>query len=315
MVNLEHYIKAKAIATRYLDNIRMLDGTTHKQHFLVRLSKCQDYSNMQLSPKLFTFVTKELEWDLNHSFDEIYDKIVSENDSNGYMKAINKVVTPEIKFYFAMTDILDQLNVLLRNNINRPESDNQKNKSKLKIPDVSSKLTTHNIRKMLDIAKADTVMRELEGTQFVNGVGGLRNTKIMAPKLVGVSLQAIDDVFEEIFKYYIEDCNGLNVEKGKRLHSRIYGLTHCIINLSNFYENFVNMQLYNGIAKDACGDLLDILKSQHRCNYKDLNSDTLAEILLCIKLCNKGLDTEYLNALSSLSMRFNSADSTTILFP
>lgn len=88
-----------------------------KQHFLVRLSLCQGFGHLlddnQKKASLFKFISKDLENKLGMSFDEMWDESMKD-DPFDYKKEIKKIDDEDIKFYFGMTDILGEMDILLR---------------------------------------------------------------------------------------------------------------------------------------------------------------------------------------------------------
>ena len=305
MIDYTHYIKAKSVADTYLNHIKDLNGTFKKQHFLTRLSLCEGYGHILDDPRkkqsLYEFIRKDLEKKLSMSWDEMWNESMSE-DEYGYKKEIKKVESDDIKFYFGMTDVVGEACILVRNDIELPEG-------------VEKKINRKNLLRVIEIANADRVMRDLEGTTYVNGVGGVMCLKWMKNNLVPLDWSYINGCFEGVWKYYLEKCgDGKWMESKKKLHNYIYGLTHCVINLSNFYTNVNNVQNSESFIDEVIHTkdmLCNIVESQKTSNYAMFNDDTLAEILLAIRLCGWEYSTERLNALNSLSLRF---DSTKLIF-
>jgi hypothetical protein len=180
---------------------------------------------------------------------------------------------------------------------------------------VEKKINRKNLLRVIEIANADRTMRDLEGTTYVNGVGGVMCLKLMKNNLVPLDWSYINSCFEEVWKYYLEKCGNEEWNKSKKnLHNYIYGLTHCIINLSNFYINVNNVQNSEQFLDEVIHTkdmLCNIVESQKSSNYILFNDDTLAEMLLTIRLCGGEYSPERLTALNSLSLRF---DSTKLIF-
>ena len=305
MVDYTHYIKARSIADTYLNHIKDLNGTLKKQHFLSRLSLCQGYGHILDDPRrkqsLYEFIRKDLERKLTMTWDEMWDESMSD-DEYGYKKEIKKVATPDIKFYFGMTDLIGETCILLRNGADLPEG-------------VEKKIYRQNLLRMIEIANVDTIMRDLEGTTYVNGVGGIMCLKNLKQSLVPIDWSIIDGCFEGMWKYYLEKCQGSEWKKSLvKRHNIIYGLTHCVINLSNFYTNVNNVQNSGNFLNEVIhtkDSLCNMIESQKSSNYLLFNDDTLAEMLLTIRLCGGEYDAERLTALDALSLRF---DSTKLIF-
>ena len=305
MIDFSHYIKAKSVADTYIQHKNDLNGTTKKQHFFSRLSLCQGYGHILDDPRfkksLYSFIQKDLEKNISMSFDEMWNESMSD-DEYGYKKEIKKIDGEDIKFYFGMTDIVGEACILIRNGQELPEG-------------IEKKLNRKNLLRMIEIANADTVMRDLEGTTYVNGIGGIMCLKLLKNNLVPIDWSYINGCFEGVWKYYLKMCGDGQWKKSKKnLHNYIYGLTHCIINLSNFYTNVNNVQnseLFLNEVIHTKDILCNIVDSQKSSNYSLFNDDTLAEMLLTIKLCGGEYAVERLTALNALSLRF---DSTKLIF-
>ena len=59
--------------------------------------------------------------------------------------------------------------------------------------------------------------------------------------------------------------------------------------------------------KETANVLINLVDNQRRENYTIFNDDTLAEMLLCMKLCGQDMCIERINALDALSLRFDSS--------
>jgi hypothetical protein len=301
MIDFTHYIKAKSDADTYLNHIKDLNGTPKKQHFLARLSLCNGYRDVLIDNRtrvnLFHFTLKELTKHLGMSFDELWKESM-EKDEYGYKKEIKEYGIDDIKFYFGMTQIIGEVCILLRNNIELPDG-------------VEKKINRTNLLRMIEIANNDETIREKESTTYVNGIGGIICLKWLKNSLVPLKWDTIYDCYKKIFAYYIDICTGdmTWLKNERRRHNNIYGLTHCIINLTNFYTKQLNslinemLRIQVNTAVNICVDLID---HQRLSNYSMFNDDTLAEMLLCIKLGGKEMCIERINALDALSLRFNS---------
>lgn len=305
MIDFSHYIKAKSVADTYLQHKQDLNGTAKKQHFFTRLSLCEGYGHILDDPRvkksLYSFIQKDLEKKLSMSWDEMWDESMND-DEYGYKKEIKKVADDNIKFYFGMTDVVGEACILIRNGQELPKN-------------IESKINRKNLLRMIEIANIDRVMRDLEGTTYVNGIGGIMCLKWLKNSFVPLDWSYINGCFEGIWKYYLEKCGSGEWSKSKKkLHNYIYGLTHCIINLSNFYTNVNNVQNNEHFLDEVIHTkdmLCNIVESQKLSNYILFNDDTLAEMLLTIRLCGGEYSPERLNALNSLSLRF---DSTKLIF-
>jgi len=302
MIDFTHYIKAKSVADTYLNNIKDLNGTSKKQHFMVRLSLCDGYkellSDNRTKTNLFKFTEQDLTKKLGMTWDEIWDEMP---DGYGYNKEIKKLDDEDIKFYFGMTEILEEVCVLLRNEIELPEG-------------IEKKVNRRYLLRMIEIANKDTVMCDLQGTTYVNGIGEIICLKWLKNNLVPIDWSIINDCYKKIWRLYIEKCGREQKwmsSKNKR-HNYIYGLTHCVINITNYYTRFIgNDETWMNEIKETSNILINLVDSQRLTNYSLFNDDTLAEILLTIKLCGQDMCIERINALDALSLRF---DSTKLIF-
>ena len=305
MIDFSHYIKAKSVADTYIQHKKDLNGTTKKQHFFSRLSLCEGYRDIlndnRIKANLFKWTYDDLKKKLDMSWDELWGESMSD-DEYGYKKEIKKVSDEDIKFYFGMTDVVGEVCILIRNDQELPEG-------------IEKKINRKNLLRVIEIANADRVMRDLEGTTYVNGIGGIMCLKWLKNSLVPLDWSYINGCFEGVWKYYLEKCgNGEWNKSKKKLHNYIYGLTHCIINLSNFYTNVNNVQNSEHFLDEVIHTkdmLCNIVESQKSSNYILFNDDTLAEMLLTIRLCGGEYSPERLTALNALSLRF---DSTKLIF-
>lgn len=298
MIDLSHYIKAKSIADTYINNYRYLNGTMKKQHFMSRLSLCNGYKNLLSDNRkklsVFKYTTQDLTKKLSQSWGELWDDSIK-NDGNGYKEKIKNQESGDIKFYFGMTDILGEASILLRNKLELPKG-------------IEKKINRHNLIKMIDIANDDVLIKDLEGTTYVNGIGGIICLKKLKNSLIPIAWDTIDDCYKKIFEYYLDKYEHFEswMDDEFKRHNYIYGLTHCIINLTNFYTEFIqNNDKYMTYIRRTILCLKSILKYCKRNNYQLLNNDTLAEILLTMKLCGGEYETERIAAVDSLSLRFD----------
>ena len=300
MIDFTHYIKAKSVVDTYMDNMRYLNGVTQKQHFMTRLSLCDGYKdlldNTRRKQTLFEFTRQDLDTKLSQSSKEVFDEYVKD-DPNGYMDEIKKVANDDIYFYFDMNAVLEATCILLRNG--------------MEIPDVTSKINKRNILKLIELANNDTVLKALEGTVYVNGIGGLICLKKLKKDLVVIGWDTICDCFKKIWQYYLKETQKfveLNKVSTKVIHDNVYGLTHCVINLTNFYTEFIgNNDRFMDEIKATVSVLEGLLCVAKADGYKRLSDDTLAEILLTMKLCGGEYNSERMLALDALSLRFNAA--------
>ena len=300
MIDFTHYIKAKSVADTYLQHSRDLNGTPKKQHFMVRLSLCDGYKDLLLDSRtknsLFKWTVDDLTKKLGMSWDELWSESLSRDD-RGYKKKIKEFEDDDIKFYFGMTDIIEEVNILLRNGIELPEG-------------IGGKINRHNLLRMIDIANEDGMMKEHQATTYVNGIGGMMCLKWLRNSLVSIDWNHIDECYKRIWRFYIEKVGRSQewLRSEHKLHNYIYGLTHCVINITNFYTRFIgNDEKWMNEIKETANVLINLVDNQRRENYTIFNDDTLAEMLLCMKLCGQDMCIERINALDALSLRFDSS--------
>ena len=299
MIDFTHYIKAKSVVDTYLKHLKDLNGTALKQHFMTRLSLCDGYKDKlkdnRTKASLFEFTKKDLERKLKMSFDELWDEFMS-IDRYGYKKEIKKTNNDDIKFYFGMTDIIGLVCILLRNDIELPE-------------DIEKKINRRYLLKMIDIAKDDEIMRNDQATTYVNGIGLIICLKQLKNSLVPIDWSVINECYKDIWNFYIENIGKSQewLRSSHKSHNYIYGLTHCIINISNYYTRFIgNDDDWMDEIIATRNVLINLVESQKRFNYVLFSDDTLAEMLLTIKLCGADECIERITALNALSLRFNS---------
>ena len=304
MIDFTHYIKAKSVADTYLQHIKDLNGTMKKQHFMVRLSLCDGYKEIladnRTKTNLFKLTFDELKRKLDMSWDDMWDESM-DNDEYGYKNEIKTHIDEDIKFYFGMTEILGLAGILLRNGMELPK-------------ETEKKINRRYILRMIEIANEDTIMKESEGTTYVNGIGEIMCLKWLKNSLVPIDWSTINDCYERIWRFYIEAVGKSQewIRSPRKRHNYIYGLTHCIINLTNYYTRFIgNDERWMNEIKETSNILINLVDNQRRENYIIFNDDTLAEMLLCIKLCGQDMCIERINAMNALSLRF---DSTKLIF-
>jgi hypothetical protein len=302
MIDFTHYIKAKSVADTYLQHSRDLNGTPKKQHFMARLSLCNGYKGLlddnRTKTSLFKWTSEDLAKKLGMSWDEIWDEMP---DEFGYNKEIKQLDDEDIKFYVGMTDVMEKVCILMRNGIPLPEG-------------VEKKVNRRYLLKMMEIADRDTVMHEIQGTTFINGIGQIIYLKNLRNDLVPINWSTINDCYRRVWRFYIEKVGREQkwmLSKNKR-HNYIYGLTHGVINITNYYDKpIVNDETWVNEIKETCNVLINLVDSQRLTNYSLFTDDALAEMLMCIKLCGQVDCIERIAALNALSLRF---DSTKLIF-
>ena len=157
MINLYNYIKSNIVKNVYLKNLWRIKEYNEYQHFLSRLSIVD--KTVEVNKEIYRVKIDELKRIIASNPNETW-RLALEQDNNGYLKELNKVITQEIKYYIHYCRIFDNLNILRRNNID------------FDFESVKHFFDDEIIEKMCNISYNET-LRDLEGTICVNGIGYL----------------------------------------------------------------------------------------------------------------------------------------------
>lgn len=278
MYDYNKYNKVAGIIDAYLEHIHDFEGPK-QQHFIARLKLCNGYHDIDgklgMSVKdVFSYKIDDCLDVLNTmksgDYNKVYEKIL-DSDSSDYFRHIRGHESSDMVMYIAFVRLSDNLSILYRNGLDelmRPYED-----------DIRAVYNTGFYSKVTRFVKEDTFIRKNEGTVFSNGVGYLASLNSLRPDL----FMAIDPaVLNSVAEYYISELKSYDLSWSDYMkHNMIYGLTHFIINLSNFYTRPLPD---TNIVKKSLNALDCILDRFIDDGYTGINFDTLCEIIVCLSL-------------------------------
>ena len=273
MNTVYQYIQSQRIIDVYKKKIHLLQPFNEYQHFVSRLHLLDKYKT-QTAKEVYDIKVEELESLLKMTPEQAFDLAVGE-DSNGYLDKLKEKNDLKIKKYLYICRIIDDYNILRRNNQVIDEDIRQK---------VYDLLDDEMIDFMCEESK-DEHLRKNEGTLCVNGIGYLLYLWDQPKKNV-------IEAFIDLYKYYIDKVG----HKGLRNRNFVYGLTHCVIDVSDFYTKNINDQihlfqetypigeLYDSTIEIIVKSLRNYTKTGSSLSLSSINSDMLAELLVTYKL-------------------------------
>lgn len=282
MINLYNYIKSNIIKNVYLKNLWRIKKYNEYQHFLSRLSIVD--KTVEVNKEIYDVKINELNHIISSNPNETW-KLSLEQDNNGYLTELSNVITPEIKFYIHYCRIFDNLNILRRNNID------------FDFESIKHFFDDKIIEKMCNISYNET-LRELEGTICVNGIGYL--LPFIDSYISEKSRKIVLKTFVNLYSFYVNKCE----KTGFTNRNYVYGLTHCIIDISDFYKKDIYEQIEIFLDKFEIEDLYirtihiineyikNSIETKSNINIKDINSDMIAELLVVYKLLVKNHENE-----------------------
>ena len=282
MINLYNYIKSNAVKNVYLKNLWRIKEYNEYQHFLSRLSIVD--KTVKVNKEIYRVKIDELKRIIASNPNETWE-LALEQDNNGYLKELSKSITPDIKFYIHYCRIFDNLNILRRNNID------------FDFERVKHFFDDKIIEKMCNISYNET-LRELEGTICVNGIGYL--LPFIDSYISEKSRKIVLKTFVDLYSFYANKCE----KSGFINRNYVYGLTHCIIDISDFYKKDVYEQIEMFLDEFEIEDLytrtISIInkyikastETKSELNIKDIKSDMIAELLVVYKLLVKNHENE-----------------------
>lgn len=282
MVNLCKYIKSNIVKNVYLKNLWRIKEYSEYQHFLSRLSVVD--KTVKVNKEIYSVKIDELKSLISSNPNETW-KLALEQDNNGYLKEINKVITQEIKYYVHYGRIFDNLNILRRNNIS------------FDFESVKHFFDDEIVEKMCNISYNET-LRELEGTICVNGIGYL--LPFIDSYISEKSRKIVLKAFVDLYSFYANKCENT----GFINRNYVYGLTHCIIDISDFYKKDIYEQTKLFLDKFEIEDLYirtihiinkyikASIETKSELNIIDIKSDMIAELLVVYKLLVKNQENE-----------------------
>lgn len=256
----------------YRDKLDLIKNENEYQHFLARLSNIE---TINIPSDLFDGKIKELEKLLSKTPEQAFELAVK-GDSKGYLDDLKEKNDPDIKKYLWICRIIDNYNILRRNNQVIPGE---------------LKQTVYNLldEKMIDFmckTSKNEFLRSHEGTLCVNGIGYL--LYLWGDK----TKTKIKEAFIDLYLYYLDRVD----KEGLLNRNFVYGLTHCVIDISDFYTKDINEQIMMFQETYPIGELYDQTTWEIGHNLSlytkpgttlplDLiSSDMLAELLVTYKL-------------------------------
>lgn len=275
MNTLYQYIQSGRVIKSYIDNLELIKDESEYQHFLSRLSLTQV---MNVPTDLYDKKIEELKQLLKMTPERAF-QLALEEDSNGYIDALKERNDDNIKKYLWICRIIDDYNILRRNLSFVPGELQQA---------VYNLLNDDTIDFMCKTSK-DDFLRSHEGTLCVNGIGYLLY-------LWGDDTQTkIKEAFIDLYKYYLERVDNTDIALPES-RDFVYGLTHCVIDVSDFYTRDVNEQIMMFQKTYPIGELYDAtawmigrclneyIKPGTTLPLDLLSSDMLAEMIVVYKL-------------------------------
>lgn len=274
MNTLYQYILAENVIRVYKKNLWRIREFNEYQHFVSRLHLIDKYQ-AQTAKEVYNTKIEELKALFSMTPEQAFELAISE-DSNGYLKALKEKDDKNIKKYLWVCRIIDDYNILRRNLSIIPGD--LKNK-------VYDLLDDNLIDFMCETSK-DEFLRSHEGTLCVNGIGYL--LYLWGDK----TKTKIKEAFIDLYIYYLKQV----YSTGLIDRNYVYGLTHCIIDISDFYTRNVNDQIKSFQDVYPIGELycetvtvisecLSIYtKVGTTISLSSLSSDMLAELLVVYKL-------------------------------
>lgn len=282
MIDLYKYIISEKIIKIYKENIDRLKKYNEYQHFLSRLSIVD--KTIKVDKEMYAVKISELNNIISSNPNKTWE-LALKQDNNGYLKELSNVINPEIKFYIHYCRIFDNLNILRRNNID------------FDFESIKHFFDDEIIEKMCNISYNKT-LRELEGTICVNGIGYL--LPFIDSYISEKSRKTVLKSFTDLYSFYVDKCE----KTGFTNRNYVYGLTHCIIDISDFYKQNIYKQIEIFSDKNEIKNLYtrtihiinkyikDSTELKSNLNIKDINSDMIAELLVVYKLLIQNREDE-----------------------
>ena len=272
MNTVYQYLQSGRVIRTYKKNLHLLQPFNEYQHFVSRLHVI---GGVQTAKEVYGVKVEELESLLKMTPEQVFDLTIKE-DSNGYLDKLKEKNDPKIKKYLYVCRIIDDYNILRRNN---------------QVIDGEIKQAVYDLLddKMIDFMceeSKDEYLRMYEGTLCVNGIGYLLYLWGDQPK------KKVIETFIDLYKYYLDKVWGHELD----YRDYVYGLTHCVICVSDFYTKNVNNQIHLFQETYPIGELYDstigiivrslrnYTKTGTSLSLSTINSDMLAELLVVYKL-------------------------------
>lgn len=260
MISLSSYMLSRRVINTYMSKLDLIKGHGEYQHFLARLKSVDN--SIEIPEETFDYIKQNLTECLSLSPSELMDRLVK-NDFNGYLDKIYKTKNTDYFEYFYIAHIYDFYSIIVRNNVDLDEDVQSK---------IHALITDDVIDKMCNVCKKEELRTE-EGTWCVNGIGYV----LFYAKLTDSQKKKMQDAFIELLQYYTDNFDITN-------RNMVYGLTHCIIQLSKFYTDKVGHNTFLDMENALAGVSHKIEGVFTLSNTKSMNSDMLAELLVTYKL-------------------------------
>ena len=277
MNTLYQYILSENVIQTYKKNLWRIREFNEYQHFISRLHLIDKYQ-AKTSNEVYSTKVDELEKLFDMTPEQAFELATSE-DSNGYLDKLKEIANEDIKKYLYFGRIFDDITILNRNDVDIDE------KLQGKINDF-----LHKNRDIVDFmckTSKNEDLRKYEGTLCVNGIGYM--LYLFDDKYI---LHDIKEAFIDLYRYYLDKVRGHELEE----RDFVYGLTHCIIDISDFYTRNVNDQIMLFQDVYPIGELYDqtttvigkclsvYTKTGSTLNLSSISSDMLAELLVVYRL-------------------------------
>lgn len=298
MNNLVSYIKCDSIVKQYAKeflNVKNIVDDKY-QHFVTRLNECPRFKEVTAAywnKDMFSAGKKHLDQILELLRDKDYEKLIQDikqGDPKGFCDEFIKVDREAAAFVFSMMKAVSYVSIFLRNHINI---------SKQTLELFSEVFNNEAVTNLIKQTVENKNLQDLEGTACMNTLGYMLYVKKLRSELIDVPLEEIESAFVKVFAIYRDKCKEyyrkhiLTLDlTDSQVHNIIYGLTHGVINCSDFYVknpwDTKNSDI-KSLLRSSYRILYTILRASKSVDYKNLNADALAEILLCLKM----LDPEW----------------------
>ena len=112
MNSLYQYMRSQIVVDTYKKNLHLLQPFNEYQHFVSRLHAIE---RVQTAKEVYGIKIEELKRLLKMTPDQSF-KLALDQDSNGYLDKLKEKNDPKIKKYLHVCRIIDDYNVLRRNN-------------------------------------------------------------------------------------------------------------------------------------------------------------------------------------------------------
>lgn len=272
MNTVYQYIQSQRVVDAYKKGLRLLQPFKEYQHFVSRMHAIE---GLPTSKEVYGTKIDELKELLKITPDQSFELMIKD-DPNGHLNKLKEKNDPKIKKYLRVCRIIDNYNILRRNN---------------QVIDGEIKQAVYDLLddEMIDFMREeskDEYLRMNEGTLCVNGIGYMLYLWGDQPK------KKVIEAFIDLYRYYLDKVRGHELD----YRDYVYGLTHCVICVSDFYTKNVNDQiplfqetypigeLYDSTIEIIVKSLRNYTKTGTSLGLSSISSDMLAELLMTYKL-------------------------------